>query len=227
MEEFFRQGDMEQELGLDFSPLCDRQTTVVPQSQIGFIDFIVSPIFDVCGDMISLVLDQKEEQATKPWEKILQDNKDLWQIKAKSGETGFEVSDAVNDVKPPRVVSAKPAIEENGVAENGVTEETAKQEPDPQNPESLDRRHLIKQIGPITIDSLPPDKPTKHRDVVAEVPSSLLSRPGSPVTWNFGVKESITVAPPRPQSASLLSPPERRRAPISVDHKLRKHALDF
>ena len=35
MEEFFRQGDMEQELGLDFSPLCDRQTTVVPQSQIG------------------------------------------------------------------------------------------------------------------------------------------------------------------------------------------------
>eukprot|EP00090_Calanus_glacialis_P007040 TRINITY_DN15506_c0_g1_i6.p1 TRINITY_DN15506_c0_g1~~TRINITY_DN15506_c0_g1_i6.p1 ORF type:complete len:696 (-),score=189.23 TRINITY_DN15506_c0_g1_i6:354-2441(-) len=227
MEEFFRQGDMEQELGLDFSPLCDRQTTVVPQSQIGFIDFIVSPIFDVCGDMISLVLDQKEDQATKPWEKILEDNKDLWQIKAKSGETGFEVSDALNDVKPPRVVSAKPAIEENGVPENGNSEENAKQEPDPQNPESLDRRHLIKQIGPITIDSLPPDKPTKHKDVVGEVPSSVLSRPGSPVTWNFGVKESITVAPPRPLSASLLSPPERRRAPISVDHKLRKHALDF
>ena len=46
---------------------------------------------------------------------------------AKSGETGFEVSDAVNDVKPPRVVSAKAAIEENGVAENGNSEETAKQ----------------------------------------------------------------------------------------------------
>ena len=41
----------------------------------------MSPIFDVCGDMISLVLDQKEDQATKPWEKILEDNKDLWQIK--------------------------------------------------------------------------------------------------------------------------------------------------
>lgn len=96
-------------------------------------------------------------------------------------------------MKPPRVASAKPAIEENGVAENGNTngnsEETAKQvnlhkvltplvrcsqEPDPQNPESLDRRHLIKQIGPITIDSLPPDKPTQHKVRRSAKPHSVL-----------------------------------------------------
>jgi hypothetical protein len=41
------------------------------------------------------------------------------------------------------------------------------------------------------------------------------------------VQDSITAAPPRPETANLLSPPERRRAPISVDSKLRKHALDF
>ena len=41
MEEFFRQGDKEQELGLDFSPLCDRQTTVVPQSQIGLNECVM------------------------------------------------------------------------------------------------------------------------------------------------------------------------------------------
>ncbi|CAG2163870.1 unnamed protein product [Oppiella nova] len=35
MEEFFRQGDMEKELGLPYSPLCDRNTTLIPQSQIG------------------------------------------------------------------------------------------------------------------------------------------------------------------------------------------------
>ena len=57
--------------------------------------------------------------------------------------------------------------------------------------------------------------------------TSVLSRPGSPSSWDFGVKESITVSPPRPGSASLLSPPEKRRAPISVDHTLRKHPLDF
>ena len=38
MEEFFKQGDKEQEQGLDFSPLCDRQNTMVPQSQIGDVD---------------------------------------------------------------------------------------------------------------------------------------------------------------------------------------------
>merc|ERR1719412_971027 len=43
MEEFFRQGDLERTRGLEFSPLCDRQNTMVPQSQIGFIDFIVVP----------------------------------------------------------------------------------------------------------------------------------------------------------------------------------------
>uniref|UniRef100_A0A5F8HG51 Phosphodiesterase n=1 Tax=Monodelphis domestica TaxID=13616 RepID=A0A5F8HG51_MONDO len=45
MEEFFRQGDKEAELGLPFSPLCDRKSTVVAQSQLGFIDFIVEPTF--------------------------------------------------------------------------------------------------------------------------------------------------------------------------------------
>ena len=99
----------------------------------------------------------------------------------------------------------------------------------PEEGESLDNRHLIKQIGPIRITSKPPDKPTRHRDVIAQVSANIISRPGSPESWGFGVKESsvITSAPPRPQSASLLSPPEKRRAPISVDHTLRKHALDF
>uniref|UniRef100_A0A674NCW3 Phosphodiesterase n=1 Tax=Takifugu rubripes TaxID=31033 RepID=A0A674NCW3_TAKRU len=43
MEEFFRQGDKEVELGLPFSPLCDRNTTMIAQSQIGkpFEDEIV------------------------------------------------------------------------------------------------------------------------------------------------------------------------------------------
>uniref|UniRef100_A0A8I3NU03 Phosphodiesterase n=2 Tax=Canis lupus familiaris TaxID=9615 RepID=A0A8I3NU03_CANLF len=51
MEEFFRQGDKEAELGLPFSPLCDRTSTLVAQSQIGFIDFIVEPTFSVLTDV--------------------------------------------------------------------------------------------------------------------------------------------------------------------------------
>ena len=35
IEEFFRQGDREKELGLNCSPLCDRNLTAIPESQIG------------------------------------------------------------------------------------------------------------------------------------------------------------------------------------------------
>lgn len=45
MEEFFHQGDLERDLSLPISPLCDRHSTYLPESQIGFIDFIVEPSF--------------------------------------------------------------------------------------------------------------------------------------------------------------------------------------
>jgi len=36
LEEFFLQGDMEKKLGLPFSPLCDRNNTLIAESQIGW-----------------------------------------------------------------------------------------------------------------------------------------------------------------------------------------------
>ncbi|XP_033149453.1 calcium/calmodulin-dependent 3',5'-cyclic nucleotide phosphodiesterase 1 isoform X6 [Drosophila busckii] len=56
LEEFFRQGDLEKELGLPFSPLCDRKSTLVAESQIGFIDFIVDPSMSVMSDMLEHIL---------------------------------------------------------------------------------------------------------------------------------------------------------------------------
>jgi hypothetical protein len=56
LEEFFRQGDLERELGLPFSPLCDRNNTLVAESQIGFIEFIVEPSMAVCSDMLECIL---------------------------------------------------------------------------------------------------------------------------------------------------------------------------
>ncbi|KAJ3174458.1 High affinity cAMP-specific 3',5'-cyclic phosphodiesterase 7A [Geranomyces variabilis] len=46
MEEFFMQGDKEKELGLPVSQFMDRTNTNVPKCQIGFIDFLVAPLFD-------------------------------------------------------------------------------------------------------------------------------------------------------------------------------------
>ncbi|NWH81778.1 PDE1B phosphodiesterase, partial [Piaya cayana] len=65
MEEFFRQGDKEAELGLPFSPLCDRTSTLVAQSQIGFIDFIVEPTFSVLTDVAEKMVMPLAEDATK------------------------------------------------------------------------------------------------------------------------------------------------------------------
>ncbi|XP_044032679.1 calcium/calmodulin-dependent 3',5'-cyclic nucleotide phosphodiesterase 1C-like isoform X2 [Siniperca chuatsi] len=65
LEEFFRQGDKEAKLGLPFSPLCDRKSTMVAQSQIGFIDFIVEPTFTVLTEMIEKIVTPLIEEASR------------------------------------------------------------------------------------------------------------------------------------------------------------------
>ncbi|XP_075442666.1 dual specificity calcium/calmodulin-dependent 3',5'-cyclic nucleotide phosphodiesterase 1C isoform X2 [Ascaphus truei] len=65
LEEFFRQGDKEAELGLPFSPLCDRNSTMVAQSQIGFIDFIVEPTFSVLTDMTEKIVIPLIDEASR------------------------------------------------------------------------------------------------------------------------------------------------------------------
>ncbi|XP_023568111.1 calcium/calmodulin-dependent 3',5'-cyclic nucleotide phosphodiesterase 1A isoform X3 [Octodon degus] len=65
MEEFFLQGDKEAELGLPFSPLCDRKSTMVAQSQIGFIDFIVEPTFSLLTDSTERIVTPLIEEASK------------------------------------------------------------------------------------------------------------------------------------------------------------------
>ncbi|XP_023595371.1 dual specificity calcium/calmodulin-dependent 3',5'-cyclic nucleotide phosphodiesterase 1C isoform X1 [Trichechus manatus latirostris] len=66
LEEFFRQGDREAELGLPFSPLCDRKSTMVAQSQVGFIDFIVEPTFTVLTDMTEKIVNPVIEDTSQP-----------------------------------------------------------------------------------------------------------------------------------------------------------------
>ena len=38
MEEFFRQGDKEKQLGLDVSPMCDRETAKIASAQVDITD---------------------------------------------------------------------------------------------------------------------------------------------------------------------------------------------
>ncbi|NXJ97141.1 PDE1C phosphodiesterase, partial [Corythaixoides concolor] len=84
LEEFFRQGDKEAELGLPFSPLCDRKSTMVAQSQIGFIDFIVEPTFTVLTDMTEKIVTPLVDEASR------------------SGMSGFRRS-SLNSISPSEV----------------------------------------------------------------------------------------------------------------------------
>ena len=46
-DEFFNQGDIEKEKQLPISIMCDRNTTNIDKAQVGFINFIVFPIWDL------------------------------------------------------------------------------------------------------------------------------------------------------------------------------------
>ncbi|XP_063378907.1 3',5'-cyclic-AMP phosphodiesterase isoform X8 [Cydia fagiglandana] len=52
MEEFFQQGDREREHGMDISPMCDRHNSTIEKSQVGFIDYIVHPLWETWADLV-------------------------------------------------------------------------------------------------------------------------------------------------------------------------------
>ncbi|XP_070506226.1 3',5'-cyclic-AMP phosphodiesterase-like isoform X2 [Chironomus tepperi] len=65
MEEFFLQGDKERAAGMDISPMCDRHNSTVEKSQVGFIDYIVHPLWETWADLVHPdaqdILDMLEE----------------------------------------------------------------------------------------------------------------------------------------------------------------------
>ncbi|CAH2232280.1 jg24243, partial [Pararge aegeria aegeria] len=130
LDEFFLQGDKERELGLPFSPLCDRNNTLVAESQIGFIDFIVEPSMGVCADMLECILGplhsssknststsgqepineegtgaetHKKFKIKKPWVACLMDNKKIWKEQAtKDAEARARLEEEdTNGTSPP------------------------------------------------------------------------------------------------------------------------------
>ncbi|XP_042234465.1 cAMP-specific 3',5'-cyclic phosphodiesterase 4C-like isoform X3 [Homarus americanus] len=52
MEEFFQQGDRERDQGMDISPMCDRHSATIEKSQVGFIDYIVHPLWETWADLV-------------------------------------------------------------------------------------------------------------------------------------------------------------------------------
>uniref|UniRef100_A0A669DHJ7 Phosphodiesterase n=1 Tax=Oreochromis niloticus TaxID=8128 RepID=A0A669DHJ7_ORENI len=52
MVEFFTQGDREREKGMEISPMCDKHNASVEKNQVGFIDYIVHPLWETWADLV-------------------------------------------------------------------------------------------------------------------------------------------------------------------------------
>nr|KAJ3423197.1 High affinity cAMP-specific 3',5'-cyclic phosphodiesterase 7A [Polyrhizophydium stewartii] len=71
MEEFFKQGDAERKRGLPISMFMDRQTTVISKCQVGFIDYIVLPLYEVWDQYMN-------DDSKFPALENLRANRDYW-----------------------------------------------------------------------------------------------------------------------------------------------------
>ena len=78
-EEFFRQGDLERELGLGLTPICDRFNVTVAKVQVGFYTFVVEPLFNewdrfLSNDLSKEMLCHFRSNQTKWEEEVLHED---------------------------------------------------------------------------------------------------------------------------------------------------------
>ncbi|KAM6921861.1 3',5'-cyclic-AMP phosphodiesterase 4C-like isoform 2-T2 [Xenentodon cancila] len=52
MVELFTQGDREREKGMEISPMCDKHNASIEKTQVGFIDYIVHPLWEAWADLV-------------------------------------------------------------------------------------------------------------------------------------------------------------------------------
>ena len=63
-QEFFSQGDKERAAGIDVSPMMDRDTSNLFNMQMGFIEFVVSPLINCEYNMVYSVYACKQDMLT-------------------------------------------------------------------------------------------------------------------------------------------------------------------
>lgn len=91
-EEFYRQGDEERKRGLAISPFMDRQKANLPQSQIGFLEYLVMPLFTAWTKFLEL------DDDTGPIMVQLRGNRDYWKSQL---DDAVEKKDASPSPPPP------------------------------------------------------------------------------------------------------------------------------
>ena len=98
-EEFWLQGDKERKMNLNISFLCDRDTTIVPKSQVGFIGGFIIPTYNFLVIMfptLSYTIENAKDNLNK-WQKLADEGrKKGWSPEKKKEE---EANDNENKIK--------------------------------------------------------------------------------------------------------------------------------
>jgi len=100
MEEFFRQGDREREETLEISPMCDRYNATIEKSQVGFIDYIVHPLWETWADLVypdsQDILETLE--SNRDWyHSMIPDSPDHYPNELREGSNEEEEEDELDD----------------------------------------------------------------------------------------------------------------------------------
>ena len=98
-KEFFQQGDTERQKKLPISPICDRELVVIPKSQVGFLNFMVLPIYDLWEKMIFKIM-QHEDSLVKICCSQIRGNVQFWSEETQRLEEGRPTF-ALDDLPPP------------------------------------------------------------------------------------------------------------------------------
>jgi hypothetical protein len=83
MDEFCNQGDLEKKAGLKVSPFMDRGNKQLPQAHIGFLEYLVIPLFDAFQQFLG-----GGTATSLPCFKSLRENLMRWKRLKEAGETG-------------------------------------------------------------------------------------------------------------------------------------------
>ncbi|KAK0161144.1 hypothetical protein PV327_009652 [Microctonus hyperodae] len=112
-EEFFRQGDYERHLNLPVTPMCDRLSISIPKIQVGFIEFVVTPLYEewhrFLVDGLSVTLMNYLRTNQRKWEKLItQEN---------ISETKIEISSDLDEITQDKIsVSPQPDNSDDEIA---------------------------------------------------------------------------------------------------------------
>ncbi|XP_071799196.1 3',5'-cyclic-AMP phosphodiesterase 4C-like isoform X2 [Asterias amurensis] len=89
MEEFFLQGDLERQKGMEVSPMMDRYNASIEKSQVGFIDYIVHPLWETWAD---LVYPDAQELLD-----LLEENRDWYSSQIRNSPTPTSEDDTIKE----------------------------------------------------------------------------------------------------------------------------------